>query len=123
MSVLELTLSYKRLAAYGELQAPDLSYRQKKILTIGSFSIFISIVFVYLYLMGVIVTKNYERNHLSLQLQQSSSRAQATEQQALGINSIYTSEYFIERGYTKPQTLGIIKRAHNVAEAKISYFY
>lgn len=123
MSVLELTLSYRKLTTYGEFQAPDLSYRQKRMFTIVGFSVFISLMFVYLYLMGVIVTKNYERNHLVLQLQQSSSRAQATERQALGVNSIYTAEYFIERGYTKPQTLGIIKRAHDVAEAKISYFY
>ncbi|MEK9175309.1 MAG: hypothetical protein AAB795_01820 [Patescibacteria group bacterium] len=120
MSILELTFTK---ITYKEFQFPIFSYKQKKIFTIASFSIFCVLMIVYLYVMGTIVTKNYERNRLSIQLQQSSSRAQEIEQQALGIHSIYTTEYFIGHGYVKPKTLGIIKRARDVAEAKISYFY
>ena len=121
MSVLELT--FTKLITYREFQSPSLSYKQKKTLIIAGFSIFCVSMILYLYLMGAIVTQNYERNRLSIQLQQSSSRAQEIEQQALSINSIYTAEYFIEHGYVKPKTLGIIKRSRDVAEAQISYFY
>lgn len=123
MSTLEFSLSYKKLFQYGEWQTPNLSYKQKKHFIISGLSLFIIVSTIYLYFVGVVVSKNYERNRLSIQLQQSSDRTQTVEQQAFGVDGMYTAEYFIEHGYTRPKTLGIIKRTSNVAEAQISRFY
>ena|SRR3989344_4380906 len=123
MSVLELTLSYTRLVTQGDFEAPALAFQQKKKLAIfGVCALVVSAGF-YLFMMGEVVSKNYERNQRTKDLRQASADTQAVERRALGSNSLYTAEYFTQRGYEKPKELGIIKRAPNVAEAETSYLY
>lgn len=125
MSLLELTVSYTntKLAIFEEFDFPVVTYRQRRTIIIVGFSLFIIFAIMYLYIMGSIVSKNYELNKLSIQLERASSRVEEAEQLTLGAHSAYTADYFIERGYVKPSTLGVIKKSTNVAEAHISSLY
>lgn len=123
MSVLELTLSYSRSVADMAFEAPSLSSHQKHNVILASFGVFVASVAFYLFLSGSVVSKNYERDSMMSQLQQSSSRAQEIEQRALSADSVYTSQYFLEHGYEEPKDLGIIKRSKNVAEVSNSNIY
>lgn len=123
MSVLELTLSYTRSVAQGEFETPSLAFHEKKKIVLFAFGVFMATAVLYLYMAGVVVAQSYERDRLSTSLRQASARAQEIEQRALGANSVYTSQYFIEHGFEEPKDLGIIKRVSNVAEVSGTSLY
>ncbi len=123
MSVLELTISYTKSVVEGEFDTPFFSVAQKKQLIIGTGILLIAITSFYLYMTGVIVSTNLERQHLESQLKTTLSGAQAVERQALTQGRVFTAQYFIDRGYEEPSDLGIIKRTSNVAEISSHYFY
>lgn len=123
MSVLELTISYTRSVVEGEFDTPFLAFAQKKrVMTILFIALLVSVGF-YLYMTGIVVTKNLEWQQLKMQLPVVITYAQSAERNALTEGHLFTSRYFIERGYEEPTNLGIITRARNVAETKTYYFY
>ena len=123
MSVVELTIFYTRSVVEGEFDAPSLTMIQKKRLMSGIFALLVIITGFYLYMTGLVVSKNIERQQMLAQLPQVLTIAQSVERQALTEGQVFTSRYFVEHGYEKPSSLGIIKRVRNVAEHKTQYFY
>lgn len=110
MSVLQLTFSIADSVRF------DVASSQRRRFVLGGGLVLFGLLVVYMYLAGSIVTANIERTHIVENLKNATAVSQSIERTALVKESMFTAAFFVSAGYEEPGNMGIIKRAHNVAE-------
>ena len=119
MSFLRLTISYVSFIN----QTESVSLKERKVyLNIGLVSFLVLAVF-YIYLSGLIVTKNVAREKYLIALEENSDKLQEMESIFIKNNPGSSFESLLGAGYENPKTLDILKRTSDVAQTHKEFIF